>query len=112
MRAEREARMAEEPTIDNRVTALEQTAERHETRITTHGREIDDIKEQLILEKAEAHHRDEAVQRTESKIDTLGGKVDSILLQPAEKWNSTTKTVIAVVATSLVTLLLARMGLS
>ncbi len=103
--------MAEDPTIDGRVTALEQTAERHETRITAHGQEIDELREMLIADHADNRHRDETMRRIESKQDKLSGKIDTLLLQPAEKWNDATKTAVAVVVTAIVTWILSRIGL-
>lgn len=104
--------MTDDATIENRVSTLEQTAERHEVRITSHGKEIDALKEQLIVDRTENRHRDERAQRTESKIDSLDGKVTSILMRPSEKWNSAVRTAITAAVTMLVTFLLTRAGLS
>lgn len=116
--------MADDP-IEDRVTALEKDNvevhehlrrhdERlavHDERITTHGQENDKLREEMIREQMEAKHRDAIMQRTESKLDTLGGKVDSILMQPADKWNGLTKTIVAAVGTGIVAFLLARIGM-
>ncbi len=104
--------MADDTTIDGRVTALEQTAERHETRITAHGKEIDELHDMLINERAGNRYRDEAMQRIESKQDKLSGKIDTLLMQPAEKWNSATKTIVTVIVTAVTTLLLSYLGIA
>ena len=103
--------MIEDPTIDGRVTALEQTAERHETRITAHGQEIDELREMLIADHADNRHRDEAMRRIESKQDKLSGKIDTLLMQPAKRWDDVTKTVITVVVTAIATWLLSNIGI-
>ncbi len=103
--------MADDATIDGRVAALEQTAERHETRITAHGKEIDELHDMLINERAGNRYRDETMQRIESKQDKLSGKIDTLLMQPAEKWNSATKTVVTVVITAVATLILSYLGI-
>lgn len=103
--------MADDPTIDGRVAALEQTAERHETRITAHGQEIDELREMLIADHADNRHRDETMRRIESKQDKLSGKIDTLLMQPAKKWDDVTKTVITVVVTAIATWLLSNIGI-
>ncbi len=103
--------MADDQTIDGRVTALEQTAERHETRITTHGKEIDKLNEAMIEKRVNDSHRDETMRRIESKQDTLSGKIDSLLLKPASKWEDAKWIVISVVITAVATWLLSNVGL-
>ncbi len=107
----RGAQMADDQTIDGRVTALEQTAERHETRITTHGKEIDKLNEAMIEKRVNDSHRDETMRRIESKQDTLSGKIDSLLLKPASKWEDAKWIVISVVITAVATWLLSNVGL-
>lgn len=103
--------MAEDPTTDGRLAALEQTAERHENRISAHGKEIDELREMLIADHADNRHRDETMRRIESKQDKLSGKIDTLLMQPAEKWDSVTRTVVTVVVTAVATWLLSHIGL-
>lgn len=103
--------MADDQTIDGRVTALEQTAERHETRITTHGKEIDELREMLIADHADNRHRDETMRRIESKQDNLSGKIDSLLLKPANRWEDAKWIVISVIITAVATYLLSNIGL-
>ena len=103
--------MAEDPTTDGRLAALEQTAERHENRISAHGKEIDELREMLIADHADNRHRDETMRRIESKQDKLSGKIGTLLMQPAEKWDSVTRTVVTVVVTAVATWLLSHIGL-
>lgn len=103
--------MADDQSMDVRVMALEQTAERHETRITAHGREIDELHDMVIADRADNRHRDETMQRIESKQDNLSGKLDTLLMQPAKKWNDATWVVISVAITAVAAWLLSRFGL-
>lgn len=103
--------MPDEPPIEGRVSALEQTAERHETRINAHGQEIDQMREMLIADHADNRHRDETMRRIEGKQDKLSGKMDALLLQPGEKWDAAKSTVVAVVITAVVTWLLSQVGI-
>lgn len=103
--------MPDEPPIEGRVSALEQTAERHERRISAHGQEIDQLREMYIADHADNRHRDETMRRIESKQDKLSGKIDTLLMQPGEQWKSLRNTVIAVIATAVVTWMLSRIGM-
>ena len=103
--------MQDEPPIEGRVSALEQTAERHESRISAHGKEIDELREMLIADHADNRHRDETMLRIEGKQDKLSGKIDALLLQPGEKWDTAKNTVVAVVITAVVTWVLAQIGI-
>lgn len=108
--------MSEDP-METRVTALEkdnvsihqhlqrhdERLDVHEERITVHGRENDELRDKLTRAEVEDHHRDEAIQRIESKLDTQSGKVDSIIMQPAQKWSDMTRAIISAVIGAVVT---------
>lgn len=100
-----------EQSLDTRIASLEQASEKHEERITTHGKEIDAIREKLVRDEVENNHRDEAQRRIESKLDGLGGKVDSIIMKPVGRWDDIKGTAIGAIVTAVVMFLLARVGI-
>lgn len=101
--------MADENSIDQRVTLLEQATERHETRITSHGKEIDELRETVIREQAEVRHMNEQLTRIEEGQKTIVGQLNGILLQPAEKWKQLTMAIAVAFATGVVGIIVGSM---
>ena len=97
--------MESNQTADVRVKLLETKVEAHEKRITQHGHEIDDIARIVAEIRANDRHRDETMSRIEGKVDTL-------VMKPSDSWERLKQTVLAVIATAIVTFLLSRIGIN
>lgn len=106
--------MADE-TPEERIHLLESKVEVHEERITTHGREIDEMREMLISARADSRHRDESIRRIESKVERTDTKLDmlrqDVLAKPAGQWEEVKRVVLAVALTAVVTYMLGNMGI-
>ncbi|MDQ9743929.1 hypothetical protein RF397_15000, partial [Acinetobacter baumannii] len=79
-----------------------------EERITTHGKEIDAITEQIVRTQERDAFRDKQMASVESKVDRIDGKLDIMAAKPAEKWDKATWIVVSVVITAVATALIAR----
>ena len=81
-----------------------------EERITTHGKEIDAITEQMVRTQERDAFRDKQMASVESKVDRIDGKLDIMAAKPAEKWDKATWIVVSVVITAVATAIIARIG--
>lgn len=79
-----------------------------ETRVTQHGREIDDLHDVLIRTEERDAFRDKQMASVESKVDRIDGKLDLMAAKPAEKWDKAAWIVVSVVITAVVTSALSR----
>lgn len=86
-----------------------------ETRVTQHGREIDDLHDVLIRTEERDAFRDKQMASVESKVDRIDGKLDLISIQPAkenaEKWTKVTWLVISAVIGAVLAAVFAAIGL-
>lgn len=73
--------MSDITQIEERVARHDQILEDHAERITTHGHEIDSVAKQLAEIKVHDAYRDKSLARMESKMDSLGGKIDNVTVQ-------------------------------
>ena len=95
---------------ETRIKLLEGRMSTAEERITTHGKEIDAITEQMVRTQERDAFRDKQMASVESKVDRIDGKLDIIAAKPAEKWDKATWIVVSVVITAVATALIARIG--
>lgn len=96
---------------ETRIKLLEGRMSTAEERITTHGKEIDAITEQMVRTQERDAFRDKQMASVESKVDRIDGKLDIMAAKPAEKWDKATWVVVSVVITAVATALIARIGL-
>lgn len=96
---------------ETRIKLLEGRMSTAEERITTHGKEIDAITEQMVRTQERDVFRDKQMASVESKVDRIDGKLDIMAAKPAEKWDKATWIVVSVVITAIATALIARIGL-
>lgn len=96
---------------ETRIKLLEGRMSTAEERITTHGKEIDAITEQMVRTQERDAFRDKQMASVESKVDRIDGKLDIMAAKPAEKWDNATWIVVSVVITAIATALIARIGL-
>lgn len=66
------------PTDEARVSALEANDRRQDERIESHGKELDKLTLAVAEIQTSDHHRDESMQRMESKLDAQSGKLDAL----------------------------------
>ena len=97
--------------IEPRVAAVEQAVSTHEDRITSHGKELDKAKERLTRLEMAGQARDAQLARMEKSINEQGGKLDSLLMRPADDWQRVRAQVIGLAVAAIVAYLLARFGL-
>ena len=95
---------------ETRIKLLEGRMSTAEERITTHGKEIDAITEQIVRTQERDAFRDTQMASVESKVDRIDGKLDIMAAKPAEKWDKATWIVVSVVITAVATALIARIG--
>lgn len=95
---------------ETRIKLLEGRMSTAEERITTHGKEIDAITEQIVRTQERDTFRDKQMASVESKVDRIDGKLDIMAAKPAEKWDKATWIVVSVVITAVATALIARIG--
>lgn len=96
---------------ETRIKLLEGRMSTAEERITTNGKEIDAITEQMVRTQERDAFRDKQMASVESKVDRIDGKLDIMAAKPAEKWDKATWIVVSVVITAIATALIARIGL-
>lgn len=96
---------------ETRIKLLEGRMSAAEERITTHGKEIDAITEQMVRTQERDAFRDKQMASVESKVDRIDGKLDIMAAKPAEKWDKAAWIVVSVVITAIATALIARIGL-
>lgn len=96
---------------ETRIKLLEGRMSTAEERITTHGKEIDAITEQMVRTQERDAFRDKQMASVESKVDRIDGKLDIMAAKPAEKWDKAAWIVVSVVITAIATALIARIGL-
>lgn len=95
---------------ETRIKLLEGRMSTAEERITTHGKEIDAITEQIVRTQERDAFRDKQMASVESKVDRIDGKLDIMAAKPAEKWDKAAWIVVSVVITAVATALIARIG--
>lgn len=95
---------------ETRIKLLEGRMSTAEERITTHGKEIDAITEQIVRTQERDAFRDKQMASVESKVDRIDGKLDLMAAKPAEKWDKATWIVVSVVITAVATALITRIG--
>ena len=95
---------------ETRLKVLENSYARLDERVTTHGKEIDALKEHQVRTEEHDAFRDKQMASVESKVDRIDGKLDLMAAKPAEKWDKATWVVVSVVITAVATALIARIG--
>lgn len=96
--------------IEPRVKSLEERVETHEARITTHGREIDQHGERIIRLEMEGRARDETLARIEKNQNEQGGKIDALLMKPANAYEDIKGKLVWLVVAAVASFLLGRFG--
>ncbi len=71
--------------LATRMDAMDGRVGTVEDRVTTHGREIDAIREQLIRTQERDEYRDRQMSSIETKVDQVSGKLDVVAARPAQK---------------------------
>lgn len=97
--------------IEPRVSAVEQAVSAHEERITAHGKELDETRERVIRLEMAGQARDARLARMEKSINEQGGKLDSLLMRPADDWQRVRTQVIGLAVAAIAAYLLAKFGL-
>lgn len=95
---------------ETRLKVLETSYARLDERVTTHGKEIDALKEHQVRTEEHDAFRDKQMASVESKVDRIDGKLDLMAAKPAEKWDKATWVVVSVVITAVVTSILSRIS--
>lgn len=95
---------------ETRIRLLEGRMSTAEERITTHGKEIDAITEQMVRTQERDAFRDKQMASVESKVDRIDGKIDLMAAKPAEKWDKATWIVVSVFITAIATAVLSRIS--
>lgn len=95
---------------ETRLKVLENSYARLDERVTTHGKEIDALKEHQVRTEEHDAFRDKQMASVESKVDRIDGKLDLMAAKPAEKWDKATWVVVSVVITAVVTSILSRIS--
>lgn len=95
---------------ETRLKVLENSYARLDERVTTHGKEIDALKEHQVRTEEHNAFRDKQMASVESKVDRIDGKLDLMAAKPAEKWDKATWVVVSVVITAVVTSILSRIS--
>lgn len=84
---------------ETRLKVLETSYARLDERVTTHGKEIDAITEQLVRTQERDAFRDKQMASVESKVDRIDGKIDLMAVKPveksAEKWDKATWAIVS-----------------
>lgn len=80
--------------LATRIDVMDERVGIVEDRVTTHGREIDEMREQLIRANERDKFRDRQMSSIESKVDQVSGKLDVVAARPtqrsADKWDKAT----------------------
>lgn len=95
---------------ETRLKVLENSYAKLDERVTTHGKEIDALKEHQVRTEEHDAYRDKQMASVESKVDRIDGKLDLMAAKPAEKWDKATWVVVSVVITAVVTSILSRIS--
>ncbi len=95
---------------ETRLKVLENSYAKLDERVTTHGKEIDALKEHQVRTEEHDAFRDKQMASVESKVDRIDGKLDLMAAKPAEKWDKATWVVVSVVITAVVTSILSRIS--
>lgn len=95
---------------ETRLKVLENSYARLDERVTTHGKEIDALKEHQVRTEEHDAFRDKQMASVESKVDRIDGKLDLMAAKPAEKWDKATWVVVSVVITAVATSILSRIS--
>lgn len=95
---------------ETRLKVLETSYAKLDERVTTHGKEIDALKEHQVRTEEHDAFRDKQMASVESKVDRIDGKLDLMAAKPAEKWDKATWVVVSVVITAVVISILSRIS--
>ena len=95
---------------ETRLKVLETSYAKLDERVTTHGKEIDALKEHQVRTEEHDAFRDKQMASVESKVDRIDGKLDLMAAKPAEKWDKATWVVVSVIITAVVTSILSRIS--
>lgn len=90
--------------MDKRVSILEETIERHEERISAHGKEIDTL-------RMNREHDSVVLAQVNSTCLDIKQRLDLMEKKPAARWESVTTSVINAVALAILAYVLAHVGL-
>lgn len=90
--------------MDKRVSILEETVDRHEERISAHGKEIDTL-------RMNREHDSVVLAQVNSTCLDIKQRIDDMERKPATRWESMTTAVINAVALAVLAYVLANVGL-
>lgn len=90
--------------MDKRVSILEEAIERHEERISAHGKEIDTL-------RMNREHDSVVLAQVNSTCLDIKQRLDAMEKKPATRWESMTTAVINAVALAVLAYVLAHVGL-
>ncbi|MDQ9748841.1 hypothetical protein RFY98_20170, partial [Acinetobacter baumannii] len=68
---------------ETRLKVLENSYAKLDERVTTHGKEIDALKEHQVRTEEHDAFRDKQMASVESKVDRIDGKLDLMAAKPA-----------------------------
>ena len=87
-----------------KIAALETRMDTVETRVARHGEEIDAL-------SRDSTRMDVILARIDQTVGKIDGKLDSLDRKPAQRWESLTAQVIAIIVAALMAVALYQMGL-
>ena len=90
--------------MDKRVSILEETMERHEERISAHGKEIDTL-------RMGREHDSVVLAQVNSTCLDIKQRLDAMEKKPATRWESMTSAVVNAIALAVLAYVLAHVGL-
>lgn len=88
-----------------KIAALETRVDTLETRVGEHGKEIDAL-------SRDSTRMDVILARIDQTVGKIDGKLDSLSAKPAQRWESLTAQVIAIIVAALLAAALYQMGLN
>lgn len=90
--------------MDKRVSLLEEAFERHEERISAHGREIDTL-------RMNREHDSVVLAQVNSTCLDIKQRIDAMEKKPAMRWESMTSAIVNAIALAVLAYVLAQVGL-
>ena len=90
--------------MDKRVSLLEEAFERHEERISAHGKEIDTL-------RMNREHDSVVLAQVNSTCLDIKQRLDAMEKKPATRWESMTSAVVNAIALAVLAYVLAHVGL-
>lgn len=88
-----------------KIAALETRVDTLERRVGEHGKEIDDL-------SRDSTRMDVILARIDQTVGKIDGKLDSLSAKPAQRWESLTAQVIAIIVAALMAAALYQMGIN